>query len=66
MPVRAFAYPYGDLDQVVTHLVGACGYVYGLSCRAARANFQDPLLVLPRIEVEGSDTLRQFIAKLAM
>jgi peptidoglycan/xylan/chitin deacetylase (PgdA/CDA1 family)/SAM-dependent methyltransferase len=64
VPVLAFAYPYGDLDPVVTHLVGACGYVYGLSCRSGRSTFQDPLLVLPRIEVTGSDSLQEFIGRL--
>jgi peptidoglycan/xylan/chitin deacetylase (PgdA/CDA1 family)/SAM-dependent methyltransferase len=64
VPVQAFAYPYGDMDQVVQHLIGACGYVFGLSCRPALSGFQDPLLALPRIEVTGSDSLQEFVAKL--
>jgi len=38
-PIRAFAYPYGDVDQVVQHLIGACGYVFGLSCRSGLSSF---------------------------
>jgi len=63
-PIKAFAYPHGDADQVVQHLIGACGYIYGLSCRPELSKFRDPLLALPRIEVAGSDSLPQFVAKL--
>jgi peptidoglycan/xylan/chitin deacetylase (PgdA/CDA1 family) len=63
-PVTAFAYPYGDFDQVVQHLIGACGYVYGLTCRAGKSRFQDNLLALPRIEVAGTQQFQDFIASL--
>jgi len=63
-PVRAFAYPYGAEDRVVQHLIGACGYIYGLSCRPELSRFHDRLLEIPRIEVIGSDTLEQFVSKL--
>jgi len=63
-PVTAFAYPHGAEDPAIHHLVGACGYLYGLSCRPGPASFRDPLLALPRIEVTGSDTLADFIGKL--
>ena len=65
-PITAFAYPYGDTDQVVQHLIGACGYVFGLSCRPGLSRFQDPLLALPRIEVAGSDGLQEFVTKLGV
>jgi glycosyltransferase involved in cell wall biosynthesis/peptidoglycan/xylan/chitin deacetylase (PgdA/CDA1 family)/2-polyprenyl-3-methyl-5-hydroxy-6-metoxy-1,4-benzoquinol methylase len=60
----AFAYPYGDSDQIVEHLVGACGFQVGLTCRTARAGFRDSPLALPRIEITGQDDLSAFIAKL--
>jgi len=63
-PVTAFAYPYGAEDRVIEHLIGACGYIYGLSCRPDLSRFYDSLLALPRIEVTGSDTLQDFILKL--
>lgn len=62
--VSSFAYPFGAEDRAVQHLVGACGYVYGLTCRPGPANLWDPLLALPRIEILGSDTLEDFIRKL--
>jgi peptidoglycan/xylan/chitin deacetylase (PgdA/CDA1 family) len=65
MPVRAFAYPHGGEDQVVRHIVGACGYIFGLSTQPGRCGLWAPLLALPRIEVSGSDRLNDFIAKLA-
>jgi len=66
VPIKAFAYPYGDVDRVIEHLVGACGYVFGLSCRPERSGYHDSLLALPRIEVSGSDGLPEFVAKLGL
>lgn len=63
--VQIFAYPYGEFDPVVQHLIGACGYTFGLSCRSGLSQFQDKLLALPRIEVMGSDSLQEFVAKLS-
>lgn len=60
-----FAYPYGDTDAVVQHLVGACGYIYGVSCKRGLSSFQDSLLALSRVEVTGNDTLAEFVAKLS-
>ncbi|WP_341528430.1 trifunctional glycosyltransferase/class I SAM-dependent methyltransferase/polysaccharide deacetylase [Nostoc sp. UHCC 0302] len=60
----AFAYPYGDTDSVVQHLIGACGYTFGLSCKSGLSHFHDSLLALPRIEIVGTDGLPEFIAKL--
>jgi peptidoglycan/xylan/chitin deacetylase (PgdA/CDA1 family) len=65
IPVTSFAYPYGDQDEVVRHLVGACGYIFGLSCHSGIGQFDDQLLALPRIEIAGSDTLEQFVTKLS-
>lgn len=64
LPVRAFAYPHGAEDKIAQHLIGACGYIFGLSCRQGLSGFFDPLLALPRVEVTGSDTLPEFISKL--
>jgi peptidoglycan/xylan/chitin deacetylase (PgdA/CDA1 family) len=61
VPVTAFSYPHGAEDQVVQHLIGACGYIFGLSCRAGLSGFQDPLLALPRIEVTDSDSLQSLV-----
>jgi peptidoglycan/xylan/chitin deacetylase (PgdA/CDA1 family)/2-polyprenyl-3-methyl-5-hydroxy-6-metoxy-1,4-benzoquinol methylase len=64
VPVDKFAYPYGDHNQAIQHLIGACGYVFGLSCRQDLSTFRDSALALPRIEVTGSDSLEQLVAKL--
>lgn len=57
-------YPYGDVNPVVRHFAGACGYTFGLSCSAGRASRRSPLLELPRIEVDGRQTLTGFIRAL--
>jgi peptidoglycan/xylan/chitin deacetylase (PgdA/CDA1 family) len=61
--VTAFAYPYGDSDPVVEHLVGGCGFLTGVTCRPGRSALQDRPLRLPRIEITGTDTLTDFIRK---
>lgn len=60
-PVEAFAYPHGDFDPTVAHLVGACGYLYGLTSHPGYAKGDDPLLALPRIEVAGGDDFARFV-----
>jgi peptidoglycan/xylan/chitin deacetylase (PgdA/CDA1 family) len=64
VPVTAFAYPYGDVDAAVQHLVGGAGYLIGVSCRAGSSGAGDAPLSLPRIEVTGLDGLEQFLLKL--
>jgi peptidoglycan/xylan/chitin deacetylase (PgdA/CDA1 family) len=63
-PAAAFAYPFGDVDAAVAHLVGASGFVFGLTTESRRATFDDSLLMLPRINVDRSDSLDHFIRKL--
>jgi peptidoglycan/xylan/chitin deacetylase (PgdA/CDA1 family) len=63
-PISAIAYPYGDLDPSVQHLIGATGYRFGLSCRPGLSMLQTPPLALPRIEVTGDSSLQSFAAKL--
>jgi len=63
-PVQAISYPYGANNAVVRHLAGACGYLYGVTTRQSACRFNDSLLDLPRIEINGDDNLEQFIAKL--
>jgi peptidoglycan/xylan/chitin deacetylase (PgdA/CDA1 family) len=65
-PIKTVAYPYGDADPVVRHLVGACGYTIGLSRESRLCQFQDDLLALPRIEISGADHTSEFIAKLVL
>jgi peptidoglycan/xylan/chitin deacetylase (PgdA/CDA1 family) len=63
-PVTAFAYPYGDADRVVAHLVGACGYLIGVTCQSHRSGPGDLPLALPRIEIDGLDRIEDFALKL--
>ena len=53
-PVLTMAYPHGAEDRVVRHLIGACGYLYGLSTREGRCGFDDPWLAMPRVEIAGT------------
>ena len=63
-PHNAIACSYGEGSPAVEHLIGACGFVYGLVDRGARAGYDHSLLSLPRIQIVASDTLADFGAKL--
>ncbi|MBD1886990.1 sulfotransferase [Microcoleus vaginatus] len=57
--VKSFAYPYGDVDPIVAHLIGASGYTFGVSYRSSFSSFDDALLSLPRIKVTAENFLWQ-------
>ena len=63
-PVTAIAYPYGEHDPIVRHLVGAAGIPTGVTCEGRRSHAGDERLALPRIEIEGSDGLEELVRKL--
>jgi peptidoglycan/xylan/chitin deacetylase (PgdA/CDA1 family) len=56
--VKYFAYPYGDFDPIVAHLIGASGYTFGVSYRSSFSSFDDALLSLPRLQVTAENTLQ--------
>ncbi|MEG4453604.1 sulfotransferase [Microcoleus sp. N9_A1] len=57
-PVKCFAYPYGDVDSIVAHLIGASGYTFGVSYKLNYSSFDDSLLSLPRIQVTAENALK--------
>ncbi|MEG4198172.1 sulfotransferase [Microcoleus sp. Pol12A5] len=56
--VKCFAYPYGDFDPIVAHLIGASGYTFGVSYQLNFSSFDDSLLSLPRIQVTTENALK--------
>ena len=62
--VRAYAAPYGALDERFARLAARCGYHIGFSTRPAQAHLADSPLMLPRIEVGGEWELDVFAAAL--
>lgn len=50
--MNSIAYPYGDYDAVVRHLLGGCGYRFAVTCRADVSRYADELLELPRFNVD--------------
>ena len=63
-PVTTIAYPHGSEDRIVHHIIGACGYLFGYTLRRGLCALNEPCLALPRIEISGSDTLRDFIGRI--
>ncbi len=62
--IDSLAFPYGNFDQVTSHIIGACGFNFGLTCNSAIAKHDSKLLELPRIEVKGNESIEEFITKL--
>jgi peptidoglycan/xylan/chitin deacetylase (PgdA/CDA1 family) len=53
--IKCFAYPYGDVDKIVEHLIGASGYTFGVSYRSKLSSFDDSLMSLPRLQVTAEN-----------
>jgi hypothetical protein len=51
---------------VVRHLTGACGYLYGLSCRGSRCSLWAPLLGLPRLDAGSNLPIAGFAEHLGL
>jgi peptidoglycan/xylan/chitin deacetylase (PgdA/CDA1 family) len=56
--VKSFAYPYGRVDKIVEHSIGAIGYTFGVSYGSEFSSFDDSLLSLPRIQVTAENALQ--------
>jgi peptidoglycan/xylan/chitin deacetylase (PgdA/CDA1 family) len=64
-PIRSMAYPYGDHDRVVRHLVGAAGFSFGLTCEEGRCGLWDNAMQLKRLTILGSDDFASFVRMLS-
>ena len=53
--IKCFAYPYGNVDKIVEHLIGASGYSFGVSYGSNFSSFDDSLMSLPRIQVTAEN-----------
>ena len=62
--VNAIAYPYGDVDGVVGHVMRGCGFDCGLTYGTGLSQVHDDPMAIPRIEVSGFDDLDIFVGKL--
>ena len=62
--IRAYCYPFGAANSAVVEMIERAGYRYAVrGLRHERTNRDDPFQI-PRIEVLGSDTIDDFVAKL--
>lgn len=61
--VTSFAYPYGDENKEVRHIVKAVGYSNAVTTRRGRATSQDNAFELPRHSVRRNDSAFHFLLK---
>jgi glycosyltransferase involved in cell wall biosynthesis len=63
-PVPSFAYPYGEFDDEAVSLVEQSGFDTACTTRAHIARPSDDPLRIPRLEIAGSDGVRNFLRKI--
>jgi peptidoglycan/xylan/chitin deacetylase (PgdA/CDA1 family) len=63
-PVGTFAYPYGELDEEAVAAAGRASFLGAGTTEPRRARFDDDPLMIPRIEIRGSDSPWRFLRKL--
>ncbi len=63
-PVDSLAYPWGAFNKPIQFLTGACGFEFGLSTAPGVCEPSHSLLALPRLDIEGTDSIESFAAKL--
>jgi GT2 family glycosyltransferase/peptidoglycan/xylan/chitin deacetylase (PgdA/CDA1 family) len=63
-PVESFAYPYGGIDERAAAAVERAGFTAACTVEPLLAGAGSDPLEIPRIEVEGSDSLLTFLRKL--
>jgi peptidoglycan/xylan/chitin deacetylase (PgdA/CDA1 family) len=59
-PILAISYPWGAHNQDVRRSAADCGYTVGMAPSPGRAQLTDDRLALPRIEIFGDCSLRNF------
>jgi len=62
--INWFAYPYGKVNDRVSYLTQASGYLGAFGTNLGTYQSTDYLFTLPRIRVGGGDTVKSFAAKL--
>ena len=63
-PVATFAYPYGEFDDAAVGIVGRAGFAGACTTQTRICRPGDDPLRIPRLEIMGSDTIRNFLRKL--
>ena len=64
LPVHTFAYPYGEYDEVSETAVKQAEFRGSCSTRPGLIAAATALHALPRIEIQGTDSLLDFVLKL--
>lgn len=64
VPVHSFAYPFGRHDRHAVDAVTEAGFTGACTTEPAQASIGDDPLLVPRIEVKGSDSIWTFLRKL--
>lgn len=62
--MQTFAYPYGALDREAVNAVDRASFRAACSTEPRHARFGDAPLLIPRIEVRGTDSVLRFLRKL--
>jgi peptidoglycan/xylan/chitin deacetylase (PgdA/CDA1 family) len=62
--VRSVAFPFGICNSRIANTLRLCGYEIGFSTSHEIASIRMDPMILPRVEIMGSDTLSDFAGKI--
>jgi peptidoglycan/xylan/chitin deacetylase (PgdA/CDA1 family)/GT2 family glycosyltransferase len=63
-PIKTFAYPYGRFDDRAVAVTGEAGFEMALTVENRLASIAENPMLIPRIEIRGTDSLLSFLRKL--
>ncbi|MFK7803263.1 MAG: glycosyltransferase [Anaerolineae bacterium] len=61
IPIDTIAYPFGLHNRLVHLLAGLAGYAYAFTCQPGAVTTRHSMLAMPRIEIEGSYSISDFM-----
>ncbi len=65
-PIDTFAFPYGEYDERTAPACAVAGYLAACSNKARPAQPGDDPLLIPRLEISGTESLLRFFGKLRL
>jgi peptidoglycan/xylan/chitin deacetylase (PgdA/CDA1 family) len=64
VPIRVFAYPYGEYDSAIQTIAEQAGFLGSCGVKMGKNSLKTPSHALRRIEIRGTDSMLRFVCAL--